>query len=136
VNWVYSLVDRVHGVQRMVNQYQIDFWSLAKVSRAIIFCNQTGMRDLWVTAAAWPLGMVVPWGSDELDGEATSSYDTRSGEVLWGNQAVPFGKLTRQPLTALAVPWRLTMAFPFLQALATSRGCYRPPLVSTLSGWQ
>jgi hypothetical protein len=90
VNWVYSLVDRVHGVQRMVNQYQIDFWLLAKVSRAIIFCDQTGMRDLWVTAAARPLGMVVPWGSDELDGEATSSYDTRSGEVLWGNQSSAF----------------------------------------------
>jgi hypothetical protein len=87
VNWVYSLVDRVHGVRRMVNQYQIDFRSLVIGSRTLIFCDRTGMCDFWVMVAAWPLAMAVPWGSDELDGEATSSYGTRSGEVLRGNQS-------------------------------------------------
>jgi hypothetical protein len=48
------------------------------------------MRDLWVTAMAWPLAMAAPRGSDELNGESTSSYGTRSSEVLRGNQSNGF----------------------------------------------
>jgi hypothetical protein len=48
------------------------------------------MRDLWVMATAWPLAVAAPRGSDELDGKSTSSYGTRSGEVLRGNQSNGF----------------------------------------------
>jgi hypothetical protein len=58
----------------------------------MIFYDRTGMRHFWVMTAAWPLAMAAPWGSDELDGEATTSYGTRAGEVLRGNQSSGFRK--------------------------------------------
>jgi hypothetical protein len=90
VNRVYSLVDRVHRIRCMVNQYQIDFRSLVKGSRVMIFCDRTGMHNIWVTAATWLLATAAPWGFDEIDGEASSSYGIRSGEVLRGNQCSGF----------------------------------------------
>jgi hypothetical protein len=56
----------------------------------MIFCDRIGMHDLRVMEVAWPLTMAAPWGSDELDGEATSSYSRRSGEVRRGNQCSGF----------------------------------------------
>jgi hypothetical protein len=56
----------------------------------MIFCDRTGVHDIWVTAVAWPLATAAPWGSDELNGKASSSYDIKSGEVLRGNQSSDF----------------------------------------------